>query len=191
MRRPQAFRPCRPRRRAQQGGEQVRKITAEGDKQVSRVDALLDGVVRADVAQSLTDEQKVQARANIGVEESPKVDLTPYAKKAELDTVATTGAYSDLTGKPDIPTKVSQLTNDSGFATASTKVSMAGYADSAGSANSVAVGNVSGLNIGAKTFSSKGGGSYGAIVKVTRDAYGRLTNLQVSTADCSSNCSTD
>ena len=32
-----------------------------------------------------------------------------------LATVATTGAYADLTGKPTIPTKTSDLTNDSGF----------------------------------------------------------------------------
>lgn len=34
-----------------------------------------------------------------------------------LATVATTGAYADLTGRPTIPTAVSQLTNDSGFIT--------------------------------------------------------------------------
>lgn len=35
----------------------------------------------------------------------------------DLATVATTGAYSDLTGKPTVPTKTSELTNDSGFLT--------------------------------------------------------------------------
>lgn len=34
-----------------------------------------------------------------------------------LSTVATSGKYSDLSGKPTIPTKTSQLTNDSGFKT--------------------------------------------------------------------------
>lgn len=34
-----------------------------------------------------------------------------------LATVATTGAYSDLTGTPTIPTTTSALTNDSGFIT--------------------------------------------------------------------------
>jgi len=32
-----------------------------------------------------------------------------------LATVATTGCYNDLTGKPTIPTKVSQLTNDCNY----------------------------------------------------------------------------
>ena len=35
----------------------------------------------------------------------------------DLATVATTGAYSDLSGTPSIPTKTSDLTNDNGFIT--------------------------------------------------------------------------
>ena len=60
-------------------------------------------------------------------------DLAPYAKSADLctvatsgkycdlswiptlATVATTGCYNDLTGTPTIPTKVSQLSNDCNF----------------------------------------------------------------------------
>ena len=44
--------------------------------------------------------------------------LDAKANNAELATVAKTGAYSDLSGKPTVPTKVSDLTNDSGFQTA-------------------------------------------------------------------------
>jgi hypothetical protein len=43
-----------------------------------------------------------------------------------LATVATTGAYADLTGKPTIPTLTSQLTNDSGFLTTNAVTSVAG-----------------------------------------------------------------
>ena len=44
-----------------------------------------------------------------------------------LATVATSGSYSDLSNKPTIPSKTSQLTNDSGFITSdSTKVAKAG-----------------------------------------------------------------
>jgi hypothetical protein len=43
-----------------------------------------------------------------------------------LSTVATTGAYADLTGKPTIPTLTSQLTNDSGFLTTNAVSSVAG-----------------------------------------------------------------
>lgn len=40
-------------------------------------------------------------------------------KLANLSTVATSGSYNDLTNKPSIPTKTSQLTNDSSFASES------------------------------------------------------------------------
>lgn len=43
--------------------------------------------------------------------ESSELDLTPYAKKGDLFSKN----YNDLTNKPAIPTKVSDLTNDSGF----------------------------------------------------------------------------
>ena len=43
-----------------------------------------------------------------------------------LATVATTGAYADLTGKPTIPTLTSQLTKDSGFLTTNAVSSVAG-----------------------------------------------------------------
>lgn len=41
----------------------------------------------------------------------------------DLKTVAFTGAYSDLTGTPTIPTKTSQLTNDSGYLTSAAPTS--------------------------------------------------------------------
>lgn len=40
-----------------------------------------------------------------------------YVTPSDLSTVATTGNYSDLNGKPTIPTKTSDLNNDSGFVT--------------------------------------------------------------------------
>ena len=58
--------------------------------------------------------------------------LDAYAKKIDLATVATTGAYSDLSGTPTIPTvptKVSAFENDSGYLT--THQSLAGYAKTA------------------------------------------------------------
>ena len=44
-------------------------------------------------------------------------DLNDYVLANSLATVATSGSYNDLTDKPTIPTKVSDLTNDSGFIT--------------------------------------------------------------------------
>lgn len=45
--------------------------------------------------------------------------------KPGLAEVATSGAYSDLTGVPVIPTRVGQLTNDAGYVTA---ITLSGYA---------------------------------------------------------------
>lgn len=58
--------------------------------------------------------------------------LTPYAKTADLATVATSGRYADLTGKPTIPTVptvVSAFTNDAGYLTQ--HQSLAAYAKTA------------------------------------------------------------
>ena len=53
-------------------------------------------------------------------------DAGGYIKhKPDLAEVATSGAYSDLTGVPVIPTRVGQLTNDMGYVTSST---LSGYA---------------------------------------------------------------
>lgn len=66
-----------------------------------------------------------------------------YAVAASLAAVATSGAYSDLSGTPTIPTKVSDLTNDTGFITSSyanlpsadQKAALAGTSGTPGSAN--------------------------------------------------------
>lgn len=60
------------------------------------------------------------ARANIATGEKLSVIMGKLAKWfADLKTVAFTGSYSDLTNKPSIPSATSDLTNDSGFITAS------------------------------------------------------------------------
>ena len=43
--------------------------------------------------------------------------LTAYAKLVDLANVATSGSYNDLTNKPTIPSKTSDLTNDNSFVT--------------------------------------------------------------------------
>lgn len=47
-------------------------------------------------------------------------ELTIKVNRSELARVATTGSFNDLTDKPVIPTKTSELTNDSGFLTEQT-----------------------------------------------------------------------
>lgn len=60
----------------------------------------ITGAVRYDITQTLIDAEKARARANIG------------AGTSNFD-----GRYSSLAEKPTIPTKTSDLTNDSGFGT--------------------------------------------------------------------------
>ena len=75
-----------------------------------------------------------------------KPDLSGYALSSSLSTVATSGSYNDLTDKPIIPTKTSQLTNDSGFVTSN---ALNGYAtetwvEQKGYLTSVAWGDITG-----------------------------------------------
>lgn len=77
-------------------------ITA-ADAPVQSVDGQTGEVVTNAVkitAQTLTDAQKAQARTNIGA-----------------GTSSFSGVYDDLIGKPPIPSKTSELDNDSGFIT--------------------------------------------------------------------------
>lgn len=88
-------------------------ITAAGAP-VQSVDGQTGEVVTNAVkttAQTLTDAQKAQARTNIGA-----------------GTSSFSGAYDDLTGKPPIPSKTSELDNDSGFIT---NAALAPYAKTA------------------------------------------------------------
>lgn len=50
---------------------------------------------------------------------STSVDLTGYVQSNDLASVAITGSYNNLSDTPDIPTKTSDLTNDSNFVTSS------------------------------------------------------------------------
>lgn len=71
------------------------------------------GIPKSDLAE---DVKTSLVKADTAVQND---DLSVYAKKAELSTVATSGSYNDLNDKPTIPTKTSELTNDSNFATTS------------------------------------------------------------------------
>lgn len=78
-------------------------VDAKAREDITRLseDILACGsTVRYDITQTLDNAEKAQARANIG------------AGTSNFD-----GRYSALTGKPTIPTKTSDLTNDSGFGT--------------------------------------------------------------------------
>ena len=77
--------------------------TAKSVAPVQSVDGATGAVVTnavKTVAQNLTDAQKIQARANIGA-----------------GTSNFSGSFNDLSDKPTIPNKTSDLTNDSGYIT--------------------------------------------------------------------------
>lgn len=88
---------------------------------------------------------QAETRNNITSGEKLSVILGKIRKWfADLKTVAFTGSYNDLSNKPTIPTKTSQLTNDSGFKTTdnntwkeNTKDSEGYVAKSSGQANKV------------------------------------------------------
>lgn len=79
------------------------------------------------------------ARTNLGV-----------SATADFANVAFSGAYDDLTGKPAIPSRTSDLTNNSGYITSS---ALSGYVKSVNGAAPDSSGNV--------TISVSGGGSSG------------------------------
>lgn len=85
----------------------------------------------------------------------------------DLSTVATSGSYNDLLNKPSIPTKTSDLTNDSHFAVDANYVHTdnnltntlksnydTAYTNNHTHANSTALNNVSGTNTGDETAST-------------------------------------
>ena len=106
-------------------------------------------------------------------------DITDFPT---LATVAASGSYNDLSNKPTIPTKVSDLTNDSGFLTSSGSCN---YANSAGTASSATTAETVSTSVNA--------GSTKAIMQCTiaeNDAFrimaGGETNggwLEIATSD--------
>ncbi len=59
-------------------------------------------------------------------------DWTFILNRPSFATVATSGSYNDLTGKPTIPTALSQLTNDPGFITSNQTITLSGSVSGSG-----------------------------------------------------------
>lgn len=101
----------------------------ESTVDVSIVPSLLEGVKIADFAIGATEgsiyapEQQSEINDNVTGSNTTwssdklSTELASKANIASLSTVATTGDYDDLLDKPSIPSKTSDLVNDSGFIT--------------------------------------------------------------------------
>ncbi len=101
-------------------------------------------------------------------------DLSAYAKTSSLATVATSGKYSDLSGKPTIPTvpsNVSSFTNDAGYLTAHPSITMG--TDSTSSA------------------SPKHGESFAVVDSIARDSNGHVVKINTKTVTLPSDNNTD
>lgn len=90
-----------------------------------------------------------------------------------LSTVATSGKYSDLSGKPTIPTKTSQLTNDSGYKTTDNNTT---YTFATGDGNGQI--KVTPSSGGAYNVSVKGLGSAAYTASTAYDAAGAASGVQ-------------
>lgn len=96
-------------------------LDASSPDEATRVDLSVDRVVGAEAeARAVADEALAGAIATKQdrLTAGSNIDITNNVVSVTgLAAVATSGAYSDLTGTPTIPTKTSDLTNDSGFIT--------------------------------------------------------------------------
>ena len=106
--------------------KELADLIGENETAIEALQAIANGHVKFNEAQSLTDAQKTQARSNIGasatVHTHAIADVTGLqsaldtkALASSLSVVATSGSYNDLTNKP---TKVSTFENDKGYLTA-------------------------------------------------------------------------
>ena len=107
--------------------EEAGEVTVD----VSIVPTLLSGTKIADYAIGSTEGSLYAPTQQTEINDNTKSDHTTWssdkidtllgnkADTSSLATVATTGSYTDLSNKPTIPTKVSELQNDSGYVASS------------------------------------------------------------------------
>ena len=113
--------------------EEAGEVTVD----VSIVPTLLRGTKIADYAIGSTEGSLYAPTQQTEINDNTKSDHTTWSSDkidtelsskvdtSSLATVATTGSYTDLSNKPTIPTKVSELQNDSGYVAGSSLATVA------------------------------------------------------------------
>ena len=113
--------------------EEAGEVTVD----VSIVPTLLSGTKIADYAIGSTEGSLYAPTQQTEINDNTKSDHTTWssdkidtllgtkADSSSLSTVATTGSYNDLSNKPTIPNKVSELQNDSGYVAGSSLATVA------------------------------------------------------------------
>ncbi len=103
---------------------------------------------------------------------------------ADLAAVATSGSYSDIINKPNIPTNVSDLNNDEGYLKATDKINSAVNADNAtkDSANQIINSTyIKGLTVNGNTITITKGDNTTSTVTIQNAAYDSGTTAQLNT----------
>ena len=109
------------------------KFYRNGNVNITKENVGLGNVPNVSTNKQTPTFEKANKRENIESGETLETILGKLAKLYEdLAEIAFSGEYGDLTGKPTIPTKVSQLTNDAGYKTTDTNTWKANSSSSEG-----------------------------------------------------------
>lgn len=171
---------------------------SDADQQYLGINGKAASASQADNATSAVNAVSATVAESASKDSDGNVISETYAKKSETglaDSGVTAGSYGPTAnaapaagGTFTVP-QVTVNAKGQVISAASRTITIPSHATTAGTANKVAVANVQGLAVSALTY-TKSATSYSATitVSVSRDAYGRLSGLEVSGSNCNCNC---